>query len=320
MRARFAPEVEAFRAEVRSFLRDTMDPTRAHAHADPRDLTGLDETFERAAQHDAGARGYLAVTVPTSMGGGGRSSAFRAVFGLEAAAFDAPVIDTALTLGGAPILAFGSAEQQATLLPAMIRGDILLCIAYTEADAGSDLANITTTARPTGDGPDAGWVIDGTKVLVTAAHKADWCLLVARTDPDAAPRKAMTMFLVELTTPGVTVRRVPTANGWTLNDIDWRRFDAGKVSTDLLKVIKTAAMVERNGADYGRYLCNVFKDDPEFRAVAAAWAAEEDLPKAVEATRKAGIATPMITSAQFTSRYANGVSALPTSCGAPSIG
>jgi rubrerythrin len=63
---------------------------------------------------------------------------------------------------------------------------------------------------------------------------------------------------------------------WTLEEIDWSRFDAAKVSPDLLKVIKTASMVERNGADYGRYLCNVFRDDPEFCDVAARWAVEEE--------------------------------------------
>ncbi len=63
---------------------------------------------------------------------------------------------------------------------------------------------------------------------------------------------------------------------WTLNDIAWQRFDASKVSPDVLKVIKTAAMVERNGADYGRYLCNVFHDDAEFCALAESWAVEEE--------------------------------------------
>ena len=63
---------------------------------------------------------------------------------------------------------------------------------------------------------------------------------------------------------------------WTLDDIDWAAFDSSKVSDDLLQVIKTAAMVERNGADYGQYLCNVFKDDPEFCEVAQKWAVEEE--------------------------------------------
>jgi rubrerythrin len=63
---------------------------------------------------------------------------------------------------------------------------------------------------------------------------------------------------------------------WALEDIDWSLFDPSKVSEDLLQVIKTAAMVERNGADYGRYLCNVFRDDPEFCDVALQWASEEE--------------------------------------------
>lgn len=63
---------------------------------------------------------------------------------------------------------------------------------------------------------------------------------------------------------------------WTLDDIDWTRFDARLASSDLIKVIKTAAMVERNGADYGRYLCNVFRGDPEFCAAVGEWAAEEE--------------------------------------------
>lgn len=67
-----------------------------------------------------------------------------------------------------------------------------------------------------------------------------------------------------------------TARHWTLEDINWSLFDASKVSEDLLQVIKTAAMVERNGADYGRYLCSVFRDDPEFCDVALKWAAEEE--------------------------------------------
>jgi alkylation response protein AidB-like acyl-CoA dehydrogenase len=171
------------------------------------------------------------LTLPPEYGGGGRSSAYRAAFSLEAAAFDAPLIDTALTLGGAPILAFGSDEQRTTLLPAMARGEVTLCIAYSEADAGSDLTGIRTTARPDGDGPDAGWRLDGTKVLVTGPHKADWCLLVARTDPDpdASPRDAMTMFLVEMATPGVSVRRTPTANGWALGDVV---FDGARVPSN----------------------------------------------------------------------------------------
>ena len=63
---------------------------------------------------------------------------------------------------------------------------------------------------------------------------------------------------------------------WTLNDIDWARFDPTKVDPELLRIVKAAAMVERNGADYATYLCNVFADDAEFQAAARAWSAEEE--------------------------------------------
>lgn len=221
----FDPEVEAFRAEVHGYLEAAMAPERVAGHADPQDLTGLDEAFERALQRDAAARGYLALTLPVEYGGGGLPLAYRAAFGLEAAAHDAPLIDTALTLGGAPILAFGSEAQRRTLLPAMARGEITLCIAYTEPGAGSDLSAIATTARRARPGdPDSDWVISGTKHLVTGAHKADWCLLVARTAPDPAvpARAAMSMFVVDLrSTPGVTVSRQRTANDWTLGTIEF---------------------------------------------------------------------------------------------------
>jgi len=240
---RFDPEVEDFRAEVRAYLAAAMRPDAVADHADPRDLTGLDDTFERALQADAGARGYLAVNYPVDVGGGGRSPAYRAAFAMEAAAVDAPVIDTALTLGGAPILAHGSDAQRA-LLPSMARGEVLLCIAYSEPGAGSDLTAITTTARradpadptdPAGpDDPSRDWIVDGTKHLVTGAHKSEWCLIVARTDPDpdAPARRAMSMFLFSLDgTPGVTVERVRTANDWTLGTIV---FEGARLPADAL--------------------------------------------------------------------------------------
>ncbi len=94
--------------------------------------------------------------------------------------------------------------------------------------------------------------------------------------------------------------------GWTLDDIDWSRFDASRVSPDVLRVIKTAAMVERNGADYGRYLANVFADDAEFREVAAAWAVEEE-QHGLALGRWAGLADPAFdfdqSFAAFTAMY-----------------
>src|SRR6202035_952941 len=114
--------------------------------ADPTDLTGLDESFERQHHRRAGAAGFLGISSPPDLGGGGPPPSWRAIYMFEAAYHDAPSIDTAIMLCGPPVLAFGSPSQQARWLPPMIRGELTGCIAYTEPDAGSDLAAIVSTA------------------------------------------------------------------------------------------------------------------------------------------------------------------------------
>ena len=212
----------AFRDEVRAFLAAEM--RHARLHADPLDLTGCSLEFERAHQLRAGAHGYLGIAAPLALGGGGKPPSFRAIYSFEAAYHDAPSIDTAMVLCGAPILAYGSVEQQARLVPPMIRGEVLACIAYTEAGAGSDLAAIEALAVPDGDG----FVLTGQKVLVTGAHKSQWCITIARTEVDARTRDAFTMFIVPLDATGVGVSRRATANGWTLSEIQFDDVPLGR--------------------------------------------------------------------------------------------
>jgi alkylation response protein AidB-like acyl-CoA dehydrogenase len=212
---RFAPEVDAFRNQVHAFLEEEMAPEKVASYGDDRDLTGLGEEFERALLRRAGARGFLGISLPAEWGGGGRPAAFQAVFNLEVAAHDAPLIDTAVTLAAQPLLAWGSPEQRAFFLPRIIAGELIVCIAYTEPDAGSDLGNLSMVAEPDGDG----FVLTGVKSLVTAAHKADWCLTIARTRPGVPPRDGLTMFLLDMKADGLTVRRRATMNRWTLGEI-----------------------------------------------------------------------------------------------------
>ena len=136
---------------------------------------------------------------------------------------DAPLIDTAVTLAAQPLVAWGSPHQQKNFLPRMIAGEVMVCIAYTEPDAGSDLGNLSMVAEPDG----VGYVLTGTKSLVTAAHKADWCLTIARTRPGVPPRQGLTMFLVDMRLPGLTVRRRATMNRWTLGEIDFDHVRVG---------------------------------------------------------------------------------------------
>jgi alkylation response protein AidB-like acyl-CoA dehydrogenase len=139
------------------------------------------------------------------------------VWAFEAAYHDAPSIDTAMTLCSGPLLAFGTDEQQQRFIPPMLRGEVLWAIAYTERGAGSDLSMLETTAQL--DPDTGGYVLRGEKALVTGLHKADWALTIARTDPDAPPRKGLSMFVVDLHEPGVERRRRATANRWTLGEL-----------------------------------------------------------------------------------------------------
>ncbi|MCB0994153.1 MAG: acyl-CoA dehydrogenase family protein [Acidimicrobiales bacterium] len=243
------PAIEAFRAEVRDFFASTLTPERTAAAVDPTDLTGLAEPFEREVLRACGERGWLGISLPAELGGGGRPLRWQAAFSFESAYHDAPTIDTAVTLAAPAVLAHASPAQLERLVPGMLSGDTIAAIAYSEPDAGSDLTRVATTARRS---PSGGWIIDGVKAHVTGGHKADWTLLVAVTDPDAAPRDAMSMFVVPLDAPGVTVVRRPTMSGWHLSDL---HFDGVEVPDDALlgqenrgwRQMADALLAERSG-------------------------------------------------------------------------
>ncbi len=210
------PDAEAFRAEVCGWLAEQLTPERTAAQANPRDRTGLAEGFERELAREAGRRGWLGISVPAEHGGGGRPADFAAAFGFEAAYHDAPLIDTAIVLAGAPVIAFGSPQQHAHLLPRMVSGEIEMCIAYTEPQAGNDLGALTSSAIPQADG---GWLLSGHKTLLTGADKADLCLTIARTDPSLPTRRGSSMFVVDMRAPGISVIRQRTMVGYDLFEI-----------------------------------------------------------------------------------------------------
>jgi alkylation response protein AidB-like acyl-CoA dehydrogenase len=221
------PEAAAFREQVRDFLAVEMSPARTAGHEDRSDLTGWDDEFERGVVRRAGAAGILGVSLPADCGGGGHPPSWHALVSFEAAYHDAPLIDTAAALVAPTVIAFGSTAQREWFLPAASAGMINACIAYTEAGAGSDLSNVATRADRTADG----FVLTGEKVLVTGAHKADWCCTIARTDPASSGRHGLSMFLVDMKTPGIEVARHSTANRWTLSTI---HFDGAAVGPDAL--------------------------------------------------------------------------------------
>jgi alkylation response protein AidB-like acyl-CoA dehydrogenase len=213
--ALFTGGAEAFRLEVCRFLSEEMAPARTAGHADPLDRTGLDQSFERALQREAGRRGYLGISVDASDGGGGMPPEYAAAFQYEAAYHDAPLVDTAVVLGSGPLIAFGSPQQQARLLPPMLAGEVEMCIAYTEPGAGNDLSGISTTATRDRDA----FALWGVKTLITGADKADHCLTIAVTSPGAVLRGRLTMFVVDMRAPGVSVVARPTMARYALWDV-----------------------------------------------------------------------------------------------------
>ena len=131
---------------------------------------------------------------------------------------DAPVyaVSTAAMVGRV-IATAGSDELRAEILPKVASGELTIALGMTEPEAGSDVAAVQTRARPAGDSPAAGWVIDGQKMFTTNAQVADLVFLLARTDPDSTRHRGLTTFLVPLDRTGVEVQAVRTVSGERTN-------------------------------------------------------------------------------------------------------
>jgi alkylation response protein AidB-like acyl-CoA dehydrogenase len=201
-------ELDEFRASVRDWC-------RAHVTADWRqDQNGAsDEDFVRfqrawfAELHQAG----FAVPHWPAEWGGGMSAAQQVVLYSELAAHDAPRLILAFVgihHAASTLLAAGTLEQCQRHLPAILDGEIWVQ-GFSEPEAGSDLASLRTTAQKEGDG----YVVNGQKLWASGARHADWCLLLARTDPAAPKRRGISYFLLDMRTRGIEVRPIRQATG-----------------------------------------------------------------------------------------------------------
>lgn len=200
-----SPEEAEYRAAARAWLSaQGFPPGRGKRKfddfADPATMSA-----GRAWQAAKAAAGYAAITWPREYGAGGGSPVQREIYAQEQRRFDTPALnlfDIGLGMCGPTVLEFAAEAQKQRLIPPLVRGEEVWCQLFSEPSAGSDLAAIRTRARPDG----AAWVIDGQKVWTTYAQYADWGLLLARTNPDAPKHAGLTMFFVDMRSPGVTVR------------------------------------------------------------------------------------------------------------------
>ena len=203
--SRDTDEGRAFRAEVRNWLAQALPAAYRHH------LQVLDPAILRDWQRRLHARGWVAPAWPKAFGGMGGSIDEQLILLEELARAGAPpVLPTGVNLLGHALMAFGTPEQQARHLPAILDGSVFWAQGYSEQGAGSDLGSLRTAAIEDGDH----YVVTGEKIWSSFAHFCDWIFALVRTDPDAKPRHAgISMLLIDLRSPGITVRPIRTIAG-----------------------------------------------------------------------------------------------------------
>jgi alkylation response protein AidB-like acyl-CoA dehydrogenase len=207
----FSEKEEAFRKEVRAWLDANLpDDLRGRAFAASR--ADVDEVRRlRAWQKTMCEAGYVGIDWPKEFGGRGATLTEQVILFQEMARAESPqfVNRGGVSMLGPTLMKFGTPAQQKRFLPKILTADELWCQGFSEPNAGSDLANLQT--RAVRDGDD--FVVNGQKVWTSMAHVADWCFLLVRTDPTAAKHKGISFLLVDMQTPGISIRPLRQLTG-----------------------------------------------------------------------------------------------------------
>ena len=195
--------LDEYRRAARAWLLDNA-PSGESSEADP---VARAKDF-MARLYDAG---YSGITWPARWGGQGLTQAEERAFAAAARDFTLPTYVFSIGLGmtGPTLVDRGTDEQRERFLRPLLRGEEIWCQLFSEPGAGSDVASLQTRAVRDGDG----WIVNGQKVWTSVAHHADWGLLLARTDVDVPKHKGLTMFVVDMRHPGVTVRPLKDMTG-----------------------------------------------------------------------------------------------------------
>jgi alkylation response protein AidB-like acyl-CoA dehydrogenase len=205
----FSPEEERFRQELREWLRNNLPPGWGTTFNMPRGEGRL--TFLRDWQRQMHSGGYLGLSWPKEYGGRGASMIELAIFNEEMARVEAPgpLNVLGLSMAGPTIIAHGTEEQKKRYLPKILNCEEIWCQGFSEPGSGSDVASIRTKAELRGDE----FVVNGQKVWTSLAHLADWCMLLVRTDPEVPKHRGMSYILVDMKSPGITVRPLRQMTG-----------------------------------------------------------------------------------------------------------
>ncbi len=207
----FTPEQEGFRKEVRAWLEANLpDGLRGRAFASSR--ADVEEVRKlRAWQKTMAEAGYVGMDWPREFGGRGASIVEMVILYQEMARAESPQLVNrgGVSMLGPTLMKYGTPAQQKRFLPRILTAEELWCQGFSEPNAGSDLANLQTRAVRDGDH----YVINGQKVWTSMGHVADWGFFLVRTNPDAAKHKGISFLLVDMKTPGITVRPLRQMTG-----------------------------------------------------------------------------------------------------------
>jgi len=203
----FSPEDIAFREEARRFVAENY----------PKALRGKQDEGEELAKEDflswhrvLAKKGWIAPAWPKEYGGPGWTTTQRFIWSEELARADTlPILPFGINMVGPVIYTFGTPEQKARFLPRILSGEDWWCQGYSEPGAGSDLASLRTKAVRDGDH----YIVNGQKTWTTLAQHADWGFFLVRTDPESKPQEGISFLLIDMKSPGVTVRPIITLGG-----------------------------------------------------------------------------------------------------------
>ena len=210
----FSPEQEAFRAEVEAFLDanddpEVFDPTRENM------AQIVDTPKRRALMKKLGEQGWLGITWPREYGGQEGDGVYEYILNEALAARGGPQIGKGVGIIGKTLIAHGSEFLKEEFLPKILANEVEFAVGYSEPEAGSDAAAMKLKATET----EGGWILNGQKTWTTSAHFAEWYWVGARTDPDAPKHFGITLFLVPMDHPGITVQGIWTMGDERTNDV-----------------------------------------------------------------------------------------------------
>jgi len=235
---RDSPQEAAFRQQVREFIDSELPDELSGSSGGGAVFGGGSGRYAQPGYWQAlngwlkkmNGKGWVAPAWPTEYGGGGLSVIEQFILNEELATARAPRSPNVIALGwvGPTLILYGSEEQKQQHLPPILKNEVFWCQGFSEPGAGSDLASLQT--RAVRDGDD--YVINGQKIWTSGAHGAGWMILLARTDPNAPKHKGISYFLLDMKSPGITVR--PLVNMAGSHDFNEVFFDNVRVPADNL--------------------------------------------------------------------------------------